>query len=118
MYLSSDRSVRKLAAAMRSFHLTFAAVNRHVLFPTERSRRDAVRALGRVAGAWITLFALVDDHVHVVVLCEGSLRRAQRAERGGWRRILAALAADEAPTRERCMRKWVQTRQKSPHYTQ
>lgn len=78
--MSSAGLVRNLAAAMRSFHLTFAAVNRHVLFPTERSRRDAVRALGRVAGAWITLFALVDDHVHVVVFCEeervGRLARA------------------------------------------
>ncbi|MDP2310840.1 MAG: hypothetical protein Q8P18_32780 [Pseudomonadota bacterium] len=80
MRLSSTSAVRKLAATMRSFHLTFAAVGRHALFPTERARRAAVRALGRVAGAWIVLFAIVDDHVHVVVLCEeervGRLARA------------------------------------------
>ncbi|MES2642112.1 MAG: hypothetical protein V4850_21700 [Myxococcota bacterium] len=77
-------SVRKLAAAtadhMRSFHLTFAAVGRHPLFPVEASRRGAVRALGRVAGDNVALFALVDDHVHVVVFCEearvGRLARA------------------------------------------
>ncbi len=78
--LTSARSVRTIRAAMRSCHLTFAAAGRHPLFPGEAARRAAVRALGRVAGAWIVLFAVVDDHVHVVLSCEeervGRLARA------------------------------------------
>ncbi len=78
--MTSTEAVRTVPAAMRSYHLTFAAVGRHPLFPVEATRRAAVRALGRVAGAWIVLFAVVDDHVHVVLSCEedriGRLARA------------------------------------------
>jgi hypothetical protein len=78
--LTNDFRCARFATIMRSYHLTFASVGRHPLFPTESARRAAVRALGRVAGAWIVLFALVDDHVHVVVFCEaGRVGRLARA---------------------------------------
>ncbi len=91
-------TVHNLAAVMRSFHLTVSAVGRHVWFPTKHARRAAVRALGRVAGAWITLVALVDDHVHVVVFCEeeraGRLARAPpRVAAGGGVGVEAASAS-------------------------
>lgn len=110
MSLSNVRTVRKLAPAMRSFHLTLAAVGRHVLFPAEAARRAAVRALGRVAGEWLTLFSLVDDHVHVVLFCEeervGRLARAILLAL----RPLAAVALEPAfvrPVRDRGHLEWL-----------
>ena len=104
--------MRTLAAAMRSYHVTFAAAGRHPLFPTEASRRAAVRALGRVAGAWIVLFALVDDHVHVVVHCEedrvGRLARAILLAL----RAVAAVEIEPAhvrPVRDRGHMEWLVT---------
>ena len=65
---------------MRTYHLTFVAKGRQPPFPGEVARRAAVRALIRVGGAWIVLFCLVDDHVHVVVLCEpADVRRIARS---------------------------------------
>jgi hypothetical protein len=50
------------------------------MFPGEAPRRAAVRALVRVGGAWIVLFSLVDEHAHVVVLCEpADVRRIARS---------------------------------------
>ncbi|RME22006.1 MAG: hypothetical protein D6798_16865 [Deltaproteobacteria bacterium] len=40
------------------------------MFPSEDLRRQAVRALARVGGPALLLFCVVDDHVHVVVLCD------------------------------------------------
>lgn len=65
---------------MRAFHLTFTARGRQPLFPGEAQRRAAVRSLVRVGGAWVALFCLVDDHAHVVVLCEpAAVRRIARS---------------------------------------
>ncbi len=50
--------------------LTFASTTRHALFPEERRRREALHIIGRVAGGCVVLFALVDDHLHLVLLCE------------------------------------------------
>lgn len=52
---------------MPLFHLTLASTRRQVLFPSISSRTAALRALARVAGHRVLLFALVDDHVHVVL---------------------------------------------------
>ncbi|MFZ5478553.1 MAG: hypothetical protein ACOZNI_17415 [Myxococcota bacterium] len=55
---------------MSGFHLTFSTRGRAPVAPGEGPRRSIVRALLRVAGARIVLFCVVDDHVHVVVLCD------------------------------------------------
>ena len=39
------------------------------MFRTEIERRLAVLVLVRAAGPWLVTFGLVDDHVHVVVVC-------------------------------------------------
>jgi hypothetical protein len=52
---------------MQSFHLTFVTVGRHPMFADEASRRAALHALGRVLAQKVVLFALVDDHLHVVL---------------------------------------------------
>lgn len=102
--------MRTVLHAMRSYHLTFSAVGRHPLFPLEAARRAAVRALARVAGAWVVLFALVDDHVHVVVSCEedrvGRLARAILLAL----RPLASVGIDPAhvrPVRDRGHMEWL-----------
>lgn len=50
------------------------------MFPTEAGRRAALHALGRTAAERVVLFALVDDHLHLVLLCteeeQGRLARA------------------------------------------
>ena len=65
---------------MQSWQLTISALGRGTLFPDEATQRRAVRALVRVVGAHASLFCIVDDHVHVVVLCarQEAGRLAQR----------------------------------------
>lgn len=68
-------------------HLTFSSVGRLALFTTEALRRVAVRTVVRVAGDRLVLFCVVDDHTHVVIVCEvgrenviaGGLLRALRS---------------------------------------
>jgi len=52
---------------MKIVHLTWATEGRQPAFPTEEARRRVVRALAEVAGRDMALFAVVDDHVHIVV---------------------------------------------------
>jgi hypothetical protein len=54
-------------AAMECAHLTFPSVGRLPPFPDEASLRLAVRTLARVAGRYVLLFCIVDDHFHVVL---------------------------------------------------
>ncbi len=65
---------------MQAWHLTFASDGRAALFPGEAPRRLVVQTLARVAGDQLLLFCIVDDHVHVVLLCSddrvGRLARA------------------------------------------
>jgi hypothetical protein len=72
--------VRSLPVTMLPVQLTFASPTRLALFPEERRRREALHAIGRVAGGSVVLFAIVDDHLHLVLLCEpdavGRLARA------------------------------------------
>jgi hypothetical protein len=63
------------------WYLTIIASDeRQVPFPSEELRRAAVRVLARAAGREAALFCVVDDHLHVVLLCGperiGWLRRA------------------------------------------
>ncbi len=55
---------------MEPIQLTFASTTRHALFPEEWRSREALHVIGRVVGGRVVLFALVDDHLHVVLLCE------------------------------------------------
>ncbi len=65
---------------MKIWHLGFASDGRHPLFPTEEVRRKALLVLVRHAGPWLIAFCVVDDHLHVLVVCSreraGKLRRA------------------------------------------
>lgn len=65
---------------MQSYHLTFASDGRQALLPDEGLRRQALHTLARTVGDRVVLFCIVDDHVHVVLLCEaervGVLSRA------------------------------------------
>lgn len=65
---------------MRAYHLTWSTSGRQPAFPSEEVRRDVLRAVARVAGMHVVLFALVDDHVHVVVFVDSaSLGRLSRS---------------------------------------
>jgi len=55
---------------MQPWHLTLSSTTRHALFPSESLRREAVRAVVRVCGDELVQFCIVDEHVHVVVLCD------------------------------------------------
>jgi REP element-mobilizing transposase RayT len=55
---------------MKLWHLTLAARTRHSLFPDEALRLEALRRLVRICGPELVLFALVDDHLHWIVLCD------------------------------------------------
>lgn len=84
---------------MATWHLTWASDGRTALFPKEPARLAAIRALARVAGDWTTLFAIVDDHVHLVVSAERKV--AGRVARNGLvaLRKLAAGPLDPAHIR-------------------
>lgn len=52
-----------------TWHLTFVTQGRRPVAPGEPMRRVIVRAILRVAGEHVVLFCVVDDHIHVVLLC-------------------------------------------------
>jgi hypothetical protein len=72
---------------MQIFHLTISSIDRSALFIDEAARRCAVRSVVRVAGAALILFCVVDDHVHVVIVC---LRERLPRMRAGLLRALEA----------------------------
>ncbi len=53
---------------MKTYHLTWATQGRQPAFSAEEVRRAVLRAIASVAGRDIALFAIVDDHVHIVVI--------------------------------------------------
>jgi len=65
---------------MHIWHLRFSSDGRHPLFPSEGARRNAVLLLVRHAGPYLVVFGIVDDHLHVIVVCSrecaGKLSRA------------------------------------------
>ncbi len=54
---------------MEIWHLTFSTDGRFPLFQDEASCRAAIRKLVAIAGAEIVLYSIVDDHVHLVIVC-------------------------------------------------
>ncbi len=55
---------------MDLWHITLSSTTRHALFPSEVHRCRAVGALAGVCGEELALFCIVDDHLHLVVLCD------------------------------------------------
>ncbi len=55
---------------MSPWHLTLSSTNRHPLFPSEAQRRAAVCTIVRICPEELALFCVVDDHVHLAVLCD------------------------------------------------
>lgn len=55
-----------VACPHQSWHVTWASEGRHPLAPDEVHRRDVVRVIARVAPRAVSLFCVVDDHIHVV----------------------------------------------------
>lgn len=80
---------------MLTFHLTFATRGRQPVAPTEEIRRALVRVIVRIAGKFLVLFCVVDDHVHVVVLC-----KRKQAGRLAQSLVLALRAASPVRVRE------------------
>lgn len=65
---------------MRYWHISISSVTRLPLFPSEARRRAAVRTIVHVCAEFIVLFSVVDDHVHVIVVCtEERLGRVRAA---------------------------------------
>lgn len=56
---------------MECWHLTLSTRTRMPVARDEAGRRAVVRRIVEVAGAWLVLFCVVDDHVHVVLVCLG-----------------------------------------------
>ncbi len=54
---------------MEIWRLRFSSDGRHPLFPAEPLRRAAVLVLVGHAGPWLVTVGIVDDHLHVVVVC-------------------------------------------------
>lgn len=64
---------------MRIWHLRFSSDGRHALFRLERVRRLAIHVVVKHIRKWVICFGIVDDHLHVVVLC--SRERAGKISR-------------------------------------
>ena len=75
---------------MSYWHLRFSSVTRVVLFPGEAGRRLAVRCIVRIAGPYLLLFCVVDDHVHVLI---AGVAERLGAIRSALSRALAPIAS-------------------------
>jgi hypothetical protein len=51
---------------MPLWHISIESRDRLPIFPEENTRRQALHALNRVAGAVLLLFSVVDEHMHLV----------------------------------------------------
>ena len=91
-------------------HLTYSSDGRHPLCPTERSRRLAVRALARTVGGHTVLFCVVDDHLHLVLIClANQVRRLGQPLLFALRRISAVHISSPhvEPVRSRSHMTWL-----------
>ena len=70
------------------WHITFSSDGRLPLFAGEAGRLSALHRLAAVAGREAILYSIVDDHLHLLVLCcrarvsrrvDGTARRATAA---------------------------------------
>lgn len=95
---------------MNSWHVTWSSEGRHPLAPEEGVRRELVRTIARVAPKAVSLFCVVDDHLHVVFFCkkEELGRYVQRASLAFRPRAATPLAqAYVRPVRDRSHMEWL-----------
>lgn len=95
---------------MLSWHVTWSSEGRHPLAPEEACRRELVRCIARVAGDAVSLFCVVDDHVHVVLFCALADRgRYVQALSLAFRPIVAVPLAPAfiRPVRDRRHMEWL-----------
>ena len=87
---------------MQTYHLTWATVGRQPILPNETARRQFLHALAMLPGAFILLFAIVDDHLHLVIQVDpkkfGLLQRSPT-------KVLRARAATRAAAAARVVRR-------------
>jgi len=55
---------------VQTWQMRFSAPGRPTLFPSEELRRAAVQTVGRLAPGIVVLLSIVDDHLHLLLLCE------------------------------------------------
>jgi len=55
---------------MQTWQMRFSAEGRPTLFPDEALRREAVWTVGRVCAGIVVLLSIVDDHLHLLLLCD------------------------------------------------
>ncbi len=55
---------------MLTWQMRFSAEGRPTLFPDEALRREAVRTIGRICPGIVVMLSLVDDHLHLLLLCD------------------------------------------------
>jgi len=55
---------------MQTWQLRISAEGRPTLFPEEGLRREAVRTVGRLCAGIVVLLSIVDDHLHLLLLCD------------------------------------------------
>ena len=70
------------------WHLTLSSSTRHTLLPREDLRRRALRRVFGLTASDLTLYSIVDDHLHLVLQCP--VRRAG-VLRGSIKRMLQPL---------------------------
>ncbi len=94
---------------MRPWHLNISSVSRLALFPSPDHTREAVRKLVEILGDDLALFCVVDDHLHVVLVCDE--RTLQPRVRALTRSVRALAAVEVNPTHVRRVegRKHMQT---------
>lgn len=76
---------------MAIWHLGFSSTKRGALLPNEAQRREAIRALARVAGDRLALFSIVNEHKHL--LAQERERRIKRLG-GEIRTVLNAVVEE------------------------
>jgi len=86
---------------VHTWHLTFSTDGRNPLFPDEYTRRRALRVLARVAGSRSALFAIVDEHLHLVLFCDR--QRAGRLARATLIAVRPLAAAVVEPAHRRAV---------------
>lgn len=95
---------------MEVWHLTFSTDGRFPLFTDEEMRRRAIRKLGFIAGGELLLYCIVDDHLHLVLLCAaGRKGRICSALLRSFRLMGAekALPAHQRPVENRSHLNWL-----------
>jgi len=55
---------------MSIWHITIAVTDRHPWFGDQAGLLGAVRALVCAVGKWALMFCIVDEHIHLVMMCD------------------------------------------------